>query len=80
LQLYVGILLSTQPFLISGIEDEEHAKSSAFGASGMFAFTFIASLGGIWYDSNYKAQPIEGESEVEYHLSKDAPTSYGTSA
>ena len=77
----MGTLLSTQPFLIAGIEDDEHAKKSAFGATAMFVFTFIASLGGIWYESNNTAEPVEGESEAEYHLSKDAPASnYGTTA
>jgi hypothetical protein len=81
-QLFVFILLRTQPFLISGIEDEAHAAVSAFGASGMFLFTFVASLFGIWYDGSTKAKPIHhnGESEADYHLSKDTPSNYGTTA
>lgn len=59
----------------------EKAATSAFGASGMFLFTFLASLGGIWYDGSTKAEPInQGESEAEYHLSKETPSNYGTTA
>jgi hypothetical protein len=82
LQLFVGVLLSTQPFFLTGIEDEEKAKGSAFGAAGTFAVTFFASLGGVWYDSIHKKEPAaEGEEpESGYHLSQDQPISYGTSA
>lgn len=81
-QLYVGVLVSTQPFFISGIEDQEKAQTSAFGATGMFLFTFLASMGGIWYDSMYKVEPAsnQGEPEADYHLSHDTPATYGTSA
>lgn len=34
----------TQPFFIGGIDDVEVAKASAFGAAGMFLFTFVASI------------------------------------
>jgi len=81
-QLYCGILLATQPFLIAGIEDYDTAKSSAFGAAGMFVFTFLASMGAMWYDSMYKKEPVNGEvsDEAEYHLSQDTPASYGTAS
>lgn len=81
LQLYVGVLISTQSFFISGIEDKEKAQASAFGATGMFLFTFLASMGGIWYDSQYNVEPVSnGESEADYHLTQDVPPTYGTSA
>lgn len=78
-------MISTQPFFIAGIDDPDHAKTSAFGAMGMFLFTFVASLIGIWYDSQYKAEPITGEgggggsNEDGYHLSTDNAPTYGTS-
>jgi hypothetical protein len=75
--------LSTQSFFISGIEDKEKAQTSAFGATGMFLFTFLASMGGIWYDSTYKVEPAangHGEPDVSYHLSEDVPATYGTNA
>mmetsp|Transcript_2487 Transcript_2487/g.3553 ORF Transcript_2487/g.3553 Transcript_2487/m.3553 type:complete len:105 (+) Transcript_2487:107-421(+) len=54
--LWIGILLATQPFFIAGIEDADQAKNNAFGAMGMFLFTFFASLGGMYYDSNFKKE------------------------
>lgn len=33
-----------QPFFILGIDDVEKAKGSAFGAAGMFFFTFLVSI------------------------------------
>jgi hypothetical protein len=81
-QLFVGILITTQPFFLAGIDDVEKAQGSAYGATGMFLFTFLASLGGIWFDSMHKIEPIvtNGAPEAEYHLSHDTPASYGTSA
>ena len=54
-QLWVGVMISTQPFFIAGVEDPDVAKSSAFGACGIFAFTFVSSILGIWYDSQNKS-------------------------
>lgn len=71
-------MISSQPFFIAGIEDADNAKSSAFGAFGMFSFTFILSALGIWHDSQNKAQPLE--SEGEYALATDEVPNYGTSS
>ena len=68
--------------MISGIEDYDEAKSNAFGAMAMFIVTFVASLLGMWYDSQNKIEEISATDgpEAEYHLSTgDAPT-YGTSS
>jgi hypothetical protein len=47
----------------------------------MFLFTFLASMGGIWFDSMQKVEPAtNGGIEAEYHLSQDAQPTYGTSA
>ena len=46
-QLYVGVLLTTQPFFILGIENVSEARSNAFGAMGLFMATFVLSLFGI---------------------------------
>jgi len=76
-------MISTQPFYIAGIEDAAEAKTSAFGACGMFAFTFVASMLGIWYDSQNKAEAIEAENngEASYQLAGgDYPNYGGTSA
>lgn len=75
--------MTTQPFFIAGIENQATAQSSAFGASGLFLFTFLASMGGIWYDSMYKKEPVNGDagdSEAEYQLSQDTPPTYGTAS
>ena len=37
-------MLIHQPFFLGGIDDVEKAKSSAFGAAGMFFFTFLISI------------------------------------
>ena len=81
-QLFVAVLITTQPFYLAGIDDVEKAQGSAYGATGMFLFTFLASIGGIWFDSMQKIEPVANgtEPEAEYHLSHDVPTSYGTSA
>eukprot|EP00561_Arcocellulus_cornucervis_P011312 CAMPEP_0185816878 /NCGR_PEP_ID=MMETSP1322-20130828/18199_1 /TAXON_ID=265543 /ORGANISM="Minutocellus polymorphus, Strain RCC2270" /LENGTH=232 /DNA_ID=CAMNT_0028513859 /DNA_START=48 /DNA_END=746 /DNA_ORIENTATION=+ len=48
---WVGALLTYQPFYVSGLEDLEGAKSSAFGALGTFIFTFASSIVYLCYDS-----------------------------
>eukprot|EP00429_Kryptoperidinium_foliaceum_P060452 CAMPEP_0176098404 /NCGR_PEP_ID=MMETSP0120_2-20121206/49339_1 /TAXON_ID=160619 /ORGANISM="Kryptoperidinium foliaceum, Strain CCMP 1326" /LENGTH=104 /DNA_ID=CAMNT_0017432411 /DNA_START=38 /DNA_END=352 /DNA_ORIENTATION=+ len=76
--LWVGVMLMKQPFYIAGVEDAEEAQASAFGACGMFAFTFVASILGIWYDSQNKASEIEETSgEAGYQLAQDNYPSYG---
>jgi hypothetical protein len=81
LQLWVGVIISQQSFFIAGLEDADEAKNSAFGAMGMFAFTFVASIAGIWYDSNYKQEPIAEEEAAEgYQLSTGDTPTYGTSS
>ena len=75
-------MIQTQPFLIAGIEDYDEAKSNAFGAMAMFIVTFVASLLGLWYDSQNKIEETSAMDgpEAEYHLSTgDVPT-YGTSS
>lgn len=71
-------MISKQPFFIAGIEDEAVAKSSAFGAMGMFLFTFCASIFGIWYDSSKKV--TADETEATYQLATDIMPKYGTSS
>lgn len=57
----MGVLLQTQPFFITGIDDISTAKSNAFGAMGMFIATFGISLFGIMRTSGDKVE----ESEVD---------------
>jgi hypothetical protein len=73
-------MIHAQPFFIKGIEDYAEARASAWGATGLFLVTFLASMGGLYYDANYKSEVVE-EGEDEYHLQSDnAPTTYGTSS
>jgi len=80
-------MFSTQPFYIAGVEDPEVAKSSAFGACGIFTFVFVSSILGIWYDAQKKseattASPEDGtESMASYQLAGESNfPSYGTTS
>mmetsp|Transcript_6623 Transcript_6623/g.13682 ORF Transcript_6623/g.13682 Transcript_6623/m.13682 type:complete len:105 (+) Transcript_6623:234-548(+) len=68
--LWVGIMLTKQPFFIGGIEDVEVAASSAYGAFFMFMFVFVLSAVGMYYDANYgkKASSVDEDNEIEYQL------------
>lgn len=76
LQLYVGILLTTQPEYITGIEDVSEARTNAFGAMGMFVATLGLSLFGILRTST--SAKDEMEVAEGYQLS-GMNQSYGTS-
>ena len=70
----MGVLLQTQPFFITGIDDISTAKSNAFGAMGMFIATFGISLFGIMRTSADKVE----ESEVDsYQLGNVSSRSGG---
>ncbi|OEU20790.1 hypothetical protein FRACYDRAFT_267767 [Fragilariopsis cylindrus CCMP1102] len=81
--LWVGIMLTTQPFFIAGIEDVEVATRSAFGAFFTFMFVFVLSAVGMWYDSTFgkKSAAEEGDGETDYQLAggQEFPN-YGTSS
>ena len=73
-------MIHSQPFFLAGLDNDEEARANAFGAMFMFLFTFVASLAGIWYDNQYKVEPME-ENGSEYHLSQgDVPTYGATSS
>jgi hypothetical protein len=72
------MMLTTQPFFLPGIEDPHEAKSSAFGAFGIFIFTFLLSGYGIYYDNQKKAEVGGIEPEAEYHLATGDVPNYGT--
>lgn len=74
-------MIHTQPFFIAGLEDYEVAKSSAFGAFFAFVAVFLLSIVGIFYDSNYKKEPIADDEAAEgYQLSRGDMPTYGTSS
>lgn len=43
-QLFVGMLLTHQPFYVGGVDDVKVSKGSAFGAMYAFIATFVISL------------------------------------
>lgn len=76
-QLYVGILLSTQPEFITGIEDVSLAKSNAFGAMGMFFAVFALSVVGILRTSPNEKEDLDAAEG--YQLSSVGQSEYGSS-
>mmetsp|Transcript_17720 Transcript_17720/g.27566 ORF Transcript_17720/g.27566 Transcript_17720/m.27566 type:complete len:120 (-) Transcript_17720:204-563(-) len=74
--LYVGVLLSKQPFLLSGIDNDDDAKSSAFGAMGMFILTFGLSIYGIYHDAQQKREEIDNPEN--YQLNSGNVPAYGS--
>lgn len=58
----MGVLLQTQPFFITGIDDTSLAKTNAFGAMGMFIATFGISIIGIMRTSGEK---VDDNNEAE---------------
>ena len=69
-------MLAKQPFLVPGIDDDEDAKASAFGAMGMFIFTFGASMYGIYHDARSKREEIDNPEN--YQLNTGAVPAYGS--
>mmetsp|Transcript_18491 Transcript_18491/g.25443 ORF Transcript_18491/g.25443 Transcript_18491/m.25443 type:complete len:101 (-) Transcript_18491:90-392(-) len=74
--LWVALLLTYQPFFIAGIEDEDTAIKSAWGAMATFIVTFIISLIGIQRDSQNKIQ--EPDTPEGYSLNPGGATEYGS--
>lgn len=52
---WVGIMLTYQPFFVGGIDDVDTSKTSAFGAAGVFFFTFVLSIGYLLSDSYFSS-------------------------
>ena len=69
--LFILTLLSTQPFYIRGITNEniDRVKSSAFGAMMLFAALSIASLGWAWHSVSRRER--RGEEGSLYELIDD---------
>jgi len=77
-QLFVAMLLSHQPFYISGIDNVQEAKDSAFGAMFCFIIAFSISVLLWWRDariqhalsarggSDYNQVPLHAIEEYEF--------------
>jgi len=76
-QLFVGVLISTQPEFITGLDDSSIAKSNAFGAMGMFIATFALSVFGILRTSPSEKEDIDASEG--YQLSAVGQSEYGSS-
>eukprot|EP00804_Cyclotella_cryptica_P031024 CCRYP_013594-RA/>CCRYP_013594-RA protein AED:0.43 eAED:0.43 QI:534/1/1/1/1/1/2/298/103 len=76
--LFVGVLLTTQPEFITGIEDVKEAKSNAFGAMGMFLGTFALSLIGLARGSSSDEKESDSGMEGGYQLASVNTSQFGS--
>lgn len=67
-QLFVGVMLQTQPMFITGLDDTDDAKKNAFGAMGMFLATFGLSIFGIMRTKDDREE-LESTVDMGYQLS-----------
>ena len=70
-------MLMKQPFFILGIDDVEHSKGSAFGAAGMFFFTFIGSILYLIQDSTRQEAEATGTATRNLGLLPSSRGEYG---
>jgi hypothetical protein len=80
--LWCGILISTQPFFIAGVEEPIKARTSAFGAMGMFIACFVMSMAGIWYDGKRQSgshDKDDGDYVLAENNNNNLMHTYGTS-
>ncbi|KAL3780689.1 hypothetical protein ACHAWO_009396 [Cyclotella atomus] len=73
---FVYVMLGTQPFFITGIEDVEAAQQNAFGALLTFAGTFIVSLFFVWKSGGDEIE-YSGSSDDNNRLNIDLKRDYG---
>jgi len=76
--LFVWVMLTAQPFFITGIEDVSLARSNAFGALLTFCATFAISVGLIIRGKN-NSSSMEYDSSMDDHnrLNIDLRKNYG---
>mmetsp|Transcript_7432 Transcript_7432/g.14820 ORF Transcript_7432/g.14820 Transcript_7432/m.14820 type:complete len:250 (+) Transcript_7432:74-823(+) len=48
---WVGLMITYQPFFVSGLEDVDNCRTSAFGAMATFIVTFVSSILYLGYDA-----------------------------
>lgn len=73
--LWVGIVITKQPFYIKGLEDVDQCRTNAFGAMWTFVLTFISSVAYLWYDSN-RHRYVAMESMLHRAVSNPRLTEY----
>ena len=75
--LFVCIMLSTQPFFITGIEDVSLAKSNAFGALMTFCVTFAISVALIIRGKDGSGREYDTAEDDYNRLNIDLKKNYG---
>mmetsp|Transcript_37086 Transcript_37086/g.66806 ORF Transcript_37086/g.66806 Transcript_37086/m.66806 type:complete len:100 (+) Transcript_37086:299-598(+) len=77
--LFVWIMLTTQPFFITGIDDVELARSNAFGAMITFSVTFAISAIMIMREKGSGREYDTGDEDFN-RLNIDLRKNYGSVA
>ena len=75
--LFVWIMLSTQPFFITGIEDVSLAKSNAFAALMTFCVTFAISVALIIRAKDGSGREYDTAEDDYNRLNIDLKKNYG---
>jgi hypothetical protein len=73
---FVYVMLGSQPFFITGIEDVETAQQNAFGALMTFVATFVLSLFFIWKNGGDDIE-YDGSGDDNNRLNIDLKRDYG---
>lgn len=73
---WVSILLTKQPFFMTGIDDFDKAKDNALGAMGLFAVTLVYSIYKV-YNPTVEKEEDEVVGMEGYQLNTGA-TEYGS--
>eukprot|EP00581_Thalassiosira_minuscula_P008744 CAMPEP_0183707056 /NCGR_PEP_ID=MMETSP0737-20130205/3732_1 /TAXON_ID=385413 /ORGANISM="Thalassiosira miniscula, Strain CCMP1093" /LENGTH=82 /DNA_ID=CAMNT_0025934629 /DNA_START=292 /DNA_END=540 /DNA_ORIENTATION=+ len=74
---FVWVMLSTQPFFITGIEDVEQARNNAFGALITFCVTFAISAVMMLKDKGTGREYDTGDQDFN-RLNIDLKQNYGS--
>jgi len=77
--LFVWMMLTFQPFYVSGIEDNEIARTNAFGAMITFGVTFVISAAMIMKGKR-SGPEYETANEDLNRLNIDLKNNYGSMA
>ncbi len=59
--------------MVPGIDDDDDAKASAFGAMGMFILTFAMSIYGIYHDAKQKREAIDNPENYQLNTAGGVP-------
>ena len=62
------MMISKQPLLVRGMEDEQRCKDNAMGALALFIVTFIGSLTFQWFESKTRDRWQQLSTEDPYDL------------